>query len=90
MKRKLCLALLLGTVASWLNGAHAEANGGDVHIGGLSGGTSLAIIVIGVVVAGLFIGLFVLRWRQAAQSSTAQPREDDTGTDPESEDQKEG
>ncbi len=76
-KAKLYLALLLGAVARGLHVGRSEANGGEVHIGNLSGTASLVVIVVGVAVAGLFIGFFALRWRQTAQSSRAQPEEGD-------------
>ena len=85
LREKLYLAVLLGTAATWLDLSLCEANGGDVHIGNLSSSASLAIMVIGVVGVGLFIGLFTLRWMQTRQASLAQPPEDDAqeilGTD---------
>ncbi len=62
-----------------------EANGGGVHIGDLSDTASYALIGVGLAVVGLFVFMFVLRWRQAAQS-----RRDDPEDASEAESQDEG
>jgi hypothetical protein len=77
LKRKWFWALFLSTAASWPSAGIIEANGAHVHIGGLSGGASLALILIALAVAGLFVALFVLRWRQSARPSMEWNREDD-------------
>ena len=68
MIRKLGLALLLGTAASWLNVGLSLAHEEDIHLGGLSRTASVTVIVVGVLLIGLFIGLFVLSWRRSLRS----------------------
>ena len=81
--RKPYLAVLLGALAAWSDVGLSLAHAGEVHLGGLSSAASLAIIVIAVVVVGIFVGLFLLRWRESSQASTAQREEGDEDTAPE-------
>ena len=56
------LALLVGVVTGlgWIG--PVEANGGHVHIGGLSSGQSWLVIGTGAVVSAGFVVVFVLAW----------------------------
>ena len=56
---RLCLPLLLAAALIWLNPGLVLANGGEVHLGGLSGGASLAIILAGVALTGILIAFFL-------------------------------
>ena len=78
MKRKLGLALLLGASASWLSVGLSLAHEEDIHLGGLSRTASVTIIVVGLLLVGLFVGLFVLSWRRSIQSSVPPSGEDMT------------
>jgi|TARA_Y100000294_G_C8451328_1_gene294798 hypothetical protein len=76
LKRKLGLALLLGAAVSWLNVGLSLAHEEDIHLGGLSRTASLAVIVAGLLLVGLFLGLFVLSWRRSNQSPVPVSGED--------------
>ncbi len=76
MRPLLCLALVLAVTAVWMNAGASEANGGDVHIGELSGTASVVVIIAGGALVALFIGLFAVRWKQTARSSEAKNGED--------------
>ena len=90
MKRKLVLALLLGVVASWLNVGLSLAHEEELHLGGLSRTATVAVIVVGVLVVGLFVGLFVLAWKRSTQASAPQHVEADGDMAPEIESRDEG
>ena len=77
MKRKLGQALLWGATASWLNAGLSLAHEEDIHLGGLSRTASVTIIVVGLLLVGLFLGLFVLSWGRSAQSSLPPSGEDE-------------
>lgn len=81
MKGKVPLALFFGALAGWLKVGLLEADGGHLHIGDLSSGASIAIMVAGAVVGMLFVGIFLLRWMQLARSAPTEPPEDDANQD---------
>jgi hypothetical protein len=90
LKRKLHLAILLGALASWSDVGLSLAHTGEVHIGSLSSAASLAIIVIAVLVVAIFVGLFLLRWRESVREATARRMEGDGDEAPEFETQEKG
>lgn len=89
MIRKLSLALIWATVVTGSKLGLSEANGGDIHFGPLSGAASLAIGVVGVAIVGLFVAVFVLRWRESARSSSSLSQDSEGDTAPELEGQDE-
>ncbi len=70
------LSVVLAVLAVGLP-AHnvAEANGAGVHIGNLSDTATYAVIGVFVAVVGLFVLMFVLRWRAATQSEHHDPED---------------
>ena len=81
LKRRLWLALLSGVAAQSLHTGLAEANGGELHIGNLSGTASVAVLVAVAVVVTLIATMFLLRWRELARESKASAQEDGADTD---------
>ena len=69
---RLCLALLLAAVPVWLDLGLAWAHEGEVHTGGgLSTAETSAIVLIGSVVVGILVGLFLWKWRVGSLRSSA-------------------
>lgn len=77
MRRTVVFAPALAAAGVLARVGPAEANGAGVHIGDLSDAASIAVIVSGAAVALLFVGIFVMRWRQAARDSGESPVSED-------------
>ncbi|HJO81026.1 MAG: hypothetical protein QGG34_07255 [SAR202 cluster bacterium] len=83
MKRILFIAIGVLAMSMPARGV-VEANGTGVHIGSLSDTATYAVIGAFAAVVGLFVLMFVLRWREVSQSEQADPED---AVDPESEDE---
>ena len=86
--KKPATASAMGVMAACLDRGIALADGGDVHIGDLTAGPLVILIVAGAV-AVFAVGLFLLGWVQSLRS--ARDSSESTGDTPgESEDRTEG
>ena len=69
---RLCRALLLVAVLVWLDLGLAWAHEDEVHTeSGLSGSKISAIVLIGSIVVGILVGLFLWKWRGSLRPSKA-------------------
>ena len=71
--RSLMLTLFLA-LAAWskmgrLHAHEGDSQGGDLHFIGLSSGASVAVLVAACCIVVLFMGIFLLKWRQSASET---------------------